>query len=319
MVFLLFCCYSCKEKEPVFPVVKHLTAEKIEAQNSGVFGMVIYKDLLVVSPLGSFTDNTMDVYSWPDVEFLYSMGAKGRGPDEVLYFAVLLQSNNSDYMYVLGVNSLFNIRKFAIDSARRLLPISNYSTGKLSSSFNMSFLINDSLYISDDFTRKIIEKYDIINQEFLGDIRYATEENISSFNSDEGKMITNGSEISYIYFYRPDIYVYDINTLELKRKIKSKSKKVSLPPDEKNPYCFYLSASVGKKYYYLLYMGDYVANYHAGIYQLEVYDHNWNPVIKYTFDIAPITFVVDEDRGLIIGSNSWCDYPDHFLVYDMNK
>ena len=316
---LLFCCYSCNEKEPVFPIIKHLTADKIEAENTGVIEMIVYKDLLIVTPVWPLTDNKIDVYSWPDLEFLYNMGLKGRGPDEVPQSATLLQSNNSEYMYIMGIDSPMNIRRFAIDSTRRLLPMSDYSIGRLPTIIYKPFLINDSIYIANDGAYKIVEKYDIINQEFLGEIKYATEANNSSRNSDAGRMLTNGDEISYIYFYRPDIYVYDINTLELKRKIKTKSKKVSLPPDENNPYRFYMSAFAGEKYYYLLYIGDYAANYHASIGQIEVYDHDWNPVIKYTFDIAPVTFIVDEDRGIIIGSNHWCDYPDHFLIYDINR
>ena len=319
MLFLLFCCYSCKEKEPVFPVVKHLIAEKVKAENTGVARISIYKDLLIVTPMGSFTDNTIDVYSWPDIVFLYSMGTKGRGPGEVSQSATLLQSNNSDYMYVKGISSPLNIRKFAIDSTRRLLPVSDYSIGRFPSSMSKPFLINDSLYISDDFAVKIVEKYDIINQNPLGEIKYATEESESSIDMDWGIMLANGSEISYIYSFRPEIYVYDINTLKLTRKIKLKSKEIPLSPDKMNPYYIYLDAFAGEKYYYLLYMGDYLDNYHPSISQIEVYDHDWNPVIKYTFDIAPTTFVVDEDRGLILSSNYVSDDTDHFLIYDMNR
>jgi len=291
----------------------------MKAENSGIFGMTIYKDLLIVVPLGSYTDSKIDVYSWPEIEFLYTLSVKGNGPDEVPQSAILLQSSNSDYMYVLGINSFINLRGFSIDSTHRLLPVSDYSVGRVPLSVYRPFLINDSLYISDNVALKIVEKYDIINQETLGEIRYATEENNSSRNSDWGIMIANENEISYVYLYRPDVYVYDINTLELRQKIKLKSKKISLPPDQKNPYFFYQTAFAGEKYYYLLYMGDYAANYHAGISQIEVYDHDWNPVIKYTFDIAPMMFIVDEDRGLILSSNYYGDDTDHFLIYDMNK
>ena len=320
VIFSLIFCYSCKEREPVFPEVKHLTAEKIEGVESlGIMGMVIYKDLLTISSVLTMTKVEVSVYSWPDLEFLYKIAPKGRGPDEAPQFAILLQSNNSDYMYVMGINSMLNIRKFTVDSTRSLLPLSDYSIGRLPSGFGASFIINDSLYVADDLFHKIVEKYDIINQEFLGDIKYATEESNSSRNSDEGVILANESEISYVYKYRPDIYIYDLNTLELKRKIKLKSKKVSLPIDQKNPYYVYPNAFAGKKYYYLLYAGAYAADYHPGTSQLEVYDHDWNPVIKYTFDIDPLIFIVDEDRGLILGSGRSDDLEEHLFMYDINK
>lgn len=84
--------------------------------------------------------------------------------------------------------------------------------------------------------------------------------------------------------------------------------------DIKNITYHYFNVYAGKKYFYALYVGHKEDNHFLDR-TLEVYDYKGNPIAKYTFDIIPFYFVVDEENGYIYATNS--NYEDYLLRYKL--
>jgi cephalosporin hydroxylase len=77
----------------------------------------------------------------------------------------------------------------------------------------------------------------------------------------------------------------------------------------------YLNIYAGKKYFYVIHIGHKEEDGDYFKRTLEVYDYKGNPIIKYTFDIVPFYYVVDEENGYIYATNS--DYEDYLLRYKL--
>ncbi|MBS6239970.1 MAG: hypothetical protein KH897_16750 [Bacteroides sp.] len=71
--------------------------------------------------------------------------------------------------------------------------------------------------------------------------------------------------------------------------------------DTENVTYHYFNIYAGKRYFYALYVGHKEKESDDNFFErtLEVYDYGGNPIIKYTFDIIPFYFVVDEENSYI--------------------
>ncbi len=84
--------------------------------------------------------------------------------------------------------------------------------------------------------------------------------------------------------------------------------------DFENITYHYFNIYAGKKYFYVIYVGHKEDDNFFDR-TLEVYNYEGNPIIKYTFDIIPFYFVVDEDNGYIYATNA--NYEDYLLRYKL--
>lgn len=120
--------------------------------------------------------------------------------------------------------------------------------------------------------------------------------------------------------YKKQIDIYDIN-LSLKKSIvwDYNHKKPTIG-DFDNNIQQYLNVYAGKKYFYVTYSGmseKSNSKTPEKNYSLEVYDYKGNPVVKYDLEKIPVSFSVDEKRGILYGF----DYRNEgvFYIYDKMK
>ena len=88
-----------------------------------------------------------------------------------------------------------------------------------------------------------------------------------------------------------------------------------MPGDFSSVVYHYVGLYTGEKYFYALYDGNKSDSRDNCSFVLEVYDYNGDPIIKYSFDIPPMLFVVDEKYGKIYGYNE--EYADSLLWYNI--
>lgn len=170
-------------------------------------------------------------------------------------------------------------------------------------------------YLPDDLT---IKKYDLKKNKSLNEIKFKKEDHPESFYySNRGVIAVNQSNIIYAYLFKRQIDIFDFRTCE-KRVTISNGKKYPKPDYRsiEDPTIYYTNVYAGTRYFYVLCREN--RNKTEGgeyDYVIEVFDYNGEPVIRYRFDIAPILFVVDENKGYIYGCN-W-KYEDYLLRYKM--
>ena len=154
------------------------------------------------------------------------------------------------------------------------------------------------------------------NQTELDKIKLEKDDgNESYFYSNRGIIAANDSFVVYPYIYKKQIDIYAVKDFKLVKRINDgKHYPEIIANDIEDITYHYLNVYAGKKYFYALYVGHKEDDNFLGR-TLEVYDYEGNPIIKYTFDIIPFYFVVDEENGYIYATNA--HYEDYLLRYKL--
>jgi hypothetical protein len=259
----------------------------------------------------SKSDTMLYTYSLPLLTYLNRTGIKGQGADEIQAFPMFCESPESNCLYIWGYTPL-TIKKILLDSMGVSMSKDEYRLSKYEA-FNCMHIIDDSLfiyYLPDDLT---IKKYDLNAQLYLDEIKFKKEDhNESYYYSNRGLVAVNRSNIVYSYLYKKQIDIYDLHTCKKKTVIVDK-RKYSTPnwKSHEKPIFYYMNIYAGIKYFYVLCKENDSVN--QDNYSLEVFDYDGNPIIRYTFDIAPFLCVIDENRKYIYGYTH--KHEDYLIKY----
>ncbi|MDR0427812.1 MAG: TolB-like 6-bladed beta-propeller domain-containing protein [Dysgonamonadaceae bacterium] len=311
--FLLSSCSSFDKKRSEFGEIKHLKSEMVDLREiiSPDF-MTLKGNCLVIS--SSKSNPTVFVYSTPSLEFMSNFGTKGGGPGEIKLFPMFCESPGSANLYVWGYSPI-TIKKISISESGEV-EYNEDITLKGYEAFNNMAIIRDSIfvfYLPDNLT---VKKYDLVNKNESSIILPNDNHRESYFYSNRGYIATSGSTLVYSYLFKRQIDIYDLSTLKLKTRISDGEKYPKPAPGDFSSLIYhYIGLYAGEKYFYALYDGEDRKTVLKPSAFLEVYDYDGNPIIKYSFDILPYLFVVDEDNGKIYGFNN--EYEDNLLRYDL--
>lgn len=296
-----------------FPNSKRLIAEKVPINEIFSPDFVTKSgNYFIIS--SSISDTTLFFYEIPSLTFRMAAGVKGNGVDEIETFPMFCHTLDDAYLYVKGF-SPFTVRKISLDDNASLNFIDEYELEK-GNEYNFMNIINDSLLIYYSSNQLAITKYDLKNKIVLDEIKLKKDEHHESYYySNRGIIAANDSFLVYSYLYQNKIDIYDINDFKL---VKSISDGKHLPQvsigDKANIVYHYFNVYAGKKYFYALYVGH-RENENFLDRTLEVYDYSGNPIIRYSFDIVPFYFVIDELNGYMYATNS--NYEDYLLRYKL--
>lgn len=313
IIVLLSACSNPRKDGTIFPKSKKLIAEKIHVNEMFSPDFVTKSgDNFIIS--SSKSDTTLFFYETPSLTFNFAAGMKGEGPDEIQTFPMFCHTLDNRYLYIWGYSPM-SIRKISLKAERDLSFIDEYNLDKYDE-YNFMNIINDSLFIYYNSNRLAITKYDLKNKIVLDKIKFEKDDhNESYFYSNRGFIAANDSFVVYPYIYKKQIDIYSVSDFKLVKKIEDGKHypKVSINDTEDLVY-HYFNIYAGKKYFYVIYVGhseneDFLDR------TLEVYDYRGNPINKYTFDIVPFYFVVDEENGYIYATNS--NYEDYLLRYKL--
>ena len=191
------------------------------------------------------------VYSAPDLRFVCATGNKGNGPDEFPSIPFLIDSQ-TDSIYVFGYGLRY-LKSMAVDSAAGVRLTERYAL-LFHEAFNSMHLLKDSVLVYQTVMPpqySIKRKYNLRQNEMIGELKMEREspQEELAWDLSRGKMAANDSVIVYVYLYKNQIDLYDLETLELKKRIVGEYKPQQ--PTFKDEELYYVSAFAGKNIFML--------------------------------------------------------------------
>ena len=300
----------------IFHDTKHLYAEKIFVNEIFAPDWVTKSgNNFIIS--SSRSDKTILIYDTPSLTFKNSTGIKGGGPNDIQTFPMFCHTVNDKYLYVRGY-SHFSIRKITIEPDGNFAFIDEYELeGK--NNYNHLNIVKDSILIFYDSNILSINKYDLKNKKMIKSIEQKKEDHKESYYySNRGIVAANESFIMFSYIFKKQIDIYDVENFKLVKTIDNGKKHPIIRVYDEDIIHHYVNTYAGKKFFYAMYGGHSFNRAKNPDYSnqcIEVYDYEGKPIIKYTFDIHPYQFVVDEESGYIYGYNS--NYEDYLLRYKL--
>jgi WD40 repeat protein len=314
VVGILLSCSKNREDGTVFHESRELHAEMIHVNEIFSADFVTTSgNYFVIS--SSLSDTTLFLYDIPSLTFKNATGRKGGGPDDISTFPMFCHSLDSNFLYVRGYSPL-SIKKISIQPQGKFLFVDEYKLEKYEE-YNHMNLIKDSIFIYYVTGELAIKKYDLKNKMLLKKINLEKENHGESYYySNRGVPSANDTFIIYPYLYKKQIDIYSVNNLKLVKRIDDGKQYPNVTVyDDKNIVYHYVNVYAGKQYFYVMYDGHNRLDGNFSHRTLEVYDYKGNTKIKYTFDIVPFLFAVDEENGYIYGCNS--NYEDCLLRYKL--
>lgn len=291
--FILFFIICCIHDDIFSPEKIELKAEKklLEEIISPEFITRVDNKLVISS---SKSGNMLHIYSLPDLRYLYSTGRKGSGPEEIQLFPMFCESLNQA-LYVWGYGPM-TIKKFDVNQNGELkfndlIKLPRYEA------FNYMHILNDSLFIYYLPDNLKIVKLDLKNNKFLDDIQMKKDNHGESyFYSNRGTIAANDSFLVFGYLFKKQINIFWVNNFKLHKKIIGNYKhKDPVVGDFKTPV-YYTNIVAGEDFFYAL-----CTDNKSNSVVMEVYNYNGLFMKKFTFDITPQLFAVDENNKTIYG------------------
>lgn len=150
---------SCQNVDPdgfepvtALPVQDELVAEAISVEGDtellNPFHILNADDeYLVITEVRE--NNFVHVFNLPDLQFQYSWGKNGRGPDEFVFFPYFINQKEKElhlYDPILQQNRVYRIRDSTLENLQER---SLSYTGQMGQPFNGVLRLNDRLYIAD--------------------------------------------------------------------------------------------------------------------------------------------------------------------------
>lgn len=312
LFFIFFLFSSCtlnnrKEiKMGLFPIDKQLVAERIPVKEVLSPGYLMLKgDCLFVT--GEKGDTMLYQYRVPPFDCKYKWGEKGQGEDDFQLFPMFAKSQSDD-VYIWGYTPTV-IKRFLLERDGRLIFKNKYVLATYES-FNQMHIVRDSILIYSAIPSEFaIKKVCLHTGKLLDKISIKTEDHHESFfYSNRGYVAANNSFIVYPYVYKKQIDIYNVESLTLYKSIIGdyQPQKIRIGDFENNKI-YYLNVVAGKNCFYALCKGEDEKVF------LEVFDYEGDSKARYSFDIVPYQFEVDEERGYIYGYNDKLE--DYFLRF----
>lgn len=312
-IFFISCQYSSKTEK------KNLLSQKLIAQEVefnetfDILDMAIINDYLIVMSYNS--DTLIHIYSLPDMNLVSKMGLKGDSPSDMAFPLLFKGSENN--AFIGGFNGGKDIKEYNITNDH----VSVINTFSISTRepLNDAYIVNDSTLIYNSIFDLKLKKINLKDHSVFDICQFHQDDHQESFfYSNKGKMGINKSSIVYAYFYKDQIDFMDLDGKLINRIIgKNVTPSISMDKFDKN-YISYVNLYAGTKSFYLLHRGQTHADYENNNSkdELEVYDNKGEIVEKYTFEVPPIIFAVDEKRNVLYGYSGM--YKDMLLVYKMD-
>ena len=313
MSFHLLASCSDKKVDFIFNRTEHIVVDTIPIQHlfSPAF-MAAKKDMLIMTSNGADNSgNMLHLYRLPTLEYMYSNGSNGRGPNEFSSFPLIAQTTHMNRLYLWGYTPL-TIKEWEIRNDS--LSLNNTYTLNQYENFNQLHIAQDSLFIYSaipgDFS---IKKYNLDKHKKTGKIALKMDKESQPYYSPNyGLVAANESVIVYAYYYKKQFDIYDISSLRLKKRITGiyDDQHIDLDDFDSNVQ-HYTNIVAGEKYFYALYRGRPRKERTINSDVIEVFDYDGNPVVKYTFEICPQYFTIDESNNVLYGFSF--DFEDYIL------
>lgn len=313
--FLLFCItlMACTEQklqqemEP-FPEEKLLYAERIRVDEIISPEQIVLKKQSVLVTDSRNHDAMLYQYSLPEFKCIYKGGVKGQAEDEFQVYPRIWRTL-TDKVYIGGYTE-FSLKSFRMDNTCHLSFEKKYELPVFSDIPNDRHIVRDSLSIYNETDKLAIKKINLNTQHEMGQILFEPDDHPEKYYyKNSGIMIANDSLIIYAYKYKKQIDFYSVDSMKLcKRLVGDDITPRIVIGDFENSVVYYNELVAGKRYFYARGEGKKKECI------IEVFDYSGHSIAKYTLDIMPNPFDVDEENRIIYGYNSEF-FEDGFLKF----
>lgn len=294
---------------------KKLIAKEIYTEEIfDVIDISICNQDLIIS--GFKSKNLIHVYHLPDFKLKNKFGEKGESPLDLN--VCFLSKSSSNKVFIGGFNGGKTFYKYNelngyIDIEK---PINILNVGE---PMNDIFSTEEKFIYNSIFDLKINE-YNFHDKEVKTIYELDKDDHKESFfYSNKGKMASNDSVMVYTYFYKDQIDFIDSNG-KIKKSIigKIRNPVITMGDFEANTVT-YINAYATKNNFYILYRGKTHKEFIKAPYEdvLIVFNNKGDVINKYSFDIPPIIFAVDEENNTLYGYNGM--YKDVILKYSLDN
>lgn len=318
LLCLLLC--SCTPKK--FPIhekgkqKKLLTAELIPIQPLiDPDQMIVCGDYLVTC--SSRCDTILSFFLCDSLKFAFGKGSKGEGPED--FTMSWLYNSFDQHLYIRGFSKANITAAFDI-ADNKFFPINRYQQTNALLGINFGTVLPNNILVGYKHDADIaIWAYDLVRDTLLQRMTLELNEKIEEDFYQENRGMTAATAqgtIAYAYRYKNQIDFLrlseDGQQLQIIKKIgNQQNTNITFTNNhEIKPYYANL-ISTKDKFYALCQNGNETTQW-----QLEIYSYDGEPIITYTFDIAPLLLCADEKNNCIYGYRY--DKPDFFLRYQLN-
>lgn len=323
--------------EPVsaLPFQAELTADKISVEGDiellNPFHILNADDEYLVITEEREND-FLHVFNLPDLQFQYSWGQHGRGPDEFMFFPYYTNQKKKElhfYDAVVQQNRVFGIGETTLENIQE----SSLSyTGQMGSPLNGVLRLNDSLYIADyelPFGNAPHEYIALRPGETdslftFGDYPTTDLEDPDRYFHFKKTNVAkpDGSKFAALYFNHNKLKIFS-NTGETLKAIKIQDPHLDEDINDGEDSILYRNAGwASDSYLYFLgiYTSSDVFNENGdSTYKpfLEIWDWEGQQLYRANFDRLIHTFTVSEEHGKLYGISKYD--PHHIYEYDMSE
>jgi hypothetical protein len=292
---------SCTEKHNHIPIGNFSTRRVLIAEQIPIKTLIAPEFFMIssdyLSLYSSKKDTMIDIFSLPDLSYVKSFGTKGKGPGEFQNFPIPCKSNNK-YMYIWGYTPVI-IKQLSIDSTFNFQVKSEYRLPAYEA-FNQMHIVQDSLLIYNNIgTELSVVKINLKNHHETEKISIDTEDhNESFFYANRGIIAANDRFIVYVFLFKKQIYIYDVNTLKLTAKLIGVDNLPSITIGDFNNIAYrYTNVFAGEKYFYALYNKN--NDYPFSQCVIEVFGYDGKQVIEYIINESIFHFAIDEVNSMM--------------------
>lgn len=277
--------------------------------------ITILEDKLLI--FDNVKDSLFKVFNLPAIDYLYSYGNLGRGPDEFIFV---------NFHYIKAINNELEL----VDNGRlKRLMINQYgfttkkviTLPRLENPINSPQRINDSIYVADNIFTSDESEHLLINvnmKKIIGKFgRYPNDDlnikdNVQKYQIYKKFNISSpaGNHFAVFYKYFNRIKIYN-SSGDLQKSINledCKIQKFSIEHRERNTIYFYTDPFATEKYFYALRINipgiEYKKNFDTFRPELLIWDWDGNPTARCILDRPITSFTISEKYREIYGVNS---------------
>jgi len=276
MFFLLSNCDSIGRNRHHVASNISLTADSIKINYLLNLNQIFcIKDFLIIE-----SDNTADLYYFftlPEMQFAFSFGNKGQGPDEFLFNHGLIESPSSNAFFIAD-NGNKEIRKFEIgDSITEIKSFSLKDMNKMIP--NDIHFMSSEIFCFQNRTpgKTIIESWDFAHNEQSQ--YYDLSQNSNSI-LDDGLLSSSMNRIVYAYSYQDRISI-----LHEGKQVDIRNQPITV--NEQKMTHYYAGVQSDEKYIVVLYIGaseeEILSNLEHFVSKVHIY--NWEGDFLCSFEL----------------------------------
>lgn len=297
-----------QQKMEPFPVEMLLYAERIRVDEIINPEQIVLKRQSILVTDSRNYDAMLYQYSLPEFKCIYEGGAKGQAEEEFQVYPRIWRTL-TDKVYIGGYTE-FSLKSFRMDSICHLSFEKKHELPISSDIPNDRHIVRDSLSIYNETDKLAIKKINLNTLHEMGQILFEPDDHPEKYYyKNSGIMIANDSLIIYAYKYKKQIDFYSVDSMKLcKRLVGDDITPRIVIGDLENSVVYYNELVAGKRYFYARGEGKKKECI------IEVFDYSGHSIAKYTLDVMPNPFDVDEENRIIYGYNSEF-FEDGFLKF----